>query len=744
MSSSSRTGDDRMFEFRDESGGDAGEGAAEPITVLSVDDDHAFQQSLRMALSGFRFNDSPLRLLTASSAAEAEAMLAGLPDVSAILLDVVMETDDAGLRLVRAVREQLGNSEVRIVLVTGQPGMAPMQQTLEQLDISDYWLKTDLYRERLRGIVTGTLRTWREIRALGRAKRGLQQIVRAGRQLAGLRDLGEFSRHVLLELAELLQVPPDGLLCVRMDQPDAPPGSARLVGAAGRFSPLAMRTLQDIDEPLIRDFLLEALARRTAIGTPSSQVLFFDGGELAPQAAVYLATGRPLDEQEHELLRVFATHANAGLVNVDLAARLDQVAYRDGLLGIPNGNALQRELQRVLAAPPPCGQSLLVVDLDQYTHGSLALGPEQGDLLLQRMAGRLAHLYPPPCLVARLQEGTFGVLGPSPQLAADPVAALEQGEDDQDLPFLGVDAARVDLDEYRGSPRGAIAAGLLLLRRIRSSGGHGVARYRAEVEQENRQRFLESRALYRAVREDRISIALQPQVSLEDGRIVGAEVLARWNEGGVDVPPARFIPIAEASGLIVALGQRIIEQACAALQAIERAGFPDLPLSVNVSPLQLRRREFDEELVELLGRHGIEPGRLEIEITEGAVMSDYQAGREMLARLRRLGFPIAVDDFGTGYSSLRYVHSLPVTRIKLDRHFTAEIGEGRAERSVADMIIALGRRLGMSVVAEGVETSAQAEWLRHNGCHCGQGYLYARPEPLEAFIARLRGGAQGG
>lgn len=738
MSSGIRSGDDGAFEFRDEPGDGGVAAPAAPLTVLSVDDDQAFQQSLRLALSDFRFNDSPLRLLTASSAAEAEALLAGQPEVSAILLDVVMETDDAGLRLVRAVREQLGNAEVRIVLVTGQPGMAPMQQTLEQLDISDYWLKTDLYRERLRGIVTGSLRTWCEIRALGRAKRGLQQIVQAGRQLAGLRDLGEFSRHLLLELAELLEVPPDGLLCVRVDHRDAPPASARLVGAAGRFAPLAMRPLHDIDDPAIRELLLEALTRRTAISTPSSQVLFFDGGGLAPQAAVYLATGRSLDEEEHELLQVFATHANAGLVNVDLAARLDQVAYQDSLLGIPNGNALQRELEQVLAAPARRGQSLLVVDLDQYTHGSLALGPEQGDLLLQRMAGRLARLYPPPCMVARLQEGTFGVLGPSPQLAADPVAALEQGEDDQALPFLGVDAARVDLDEYRGSARGAVAAGLLLLRRSRAGGGHGVAEYRAEAELENRQRFLESRALFRAVREDRIAIELQPQVSLENGTIVGAEVLARWHEDGVPMPPARFIPIAEASGLIVPLGQRVIERACAALQAMARAGFPELPVSVNVSPLQLRRREFAEDLAELLGRHGIAPQRLEIEITEGAVMSDYQAGLEMLARLRRLGFPIAVDDFGTGHSSLRYVHSLPVTRLKLDQHFTAEIGAGGVESSVADMIIALARRLDLEVVAEGVETRAQVDWLREHGCSCGQGYLFARPEPLEAFIARLR------
>ncbi|MBB6066323.1 EAL domain-containing protein [Pseudoxanthomonas broegbernensis] len=733
-----------MFDFRPEPVDREGAPSSAPLTVLSVDDDPAFQQSLRLALSDFRFDDSPLRLLTASSAAEAEELLARTPDVSAILLDVVMESDDAGLRLVRSVREHLGNAEVRIVLVTGQPGMAPMKQTLQQLDISDYWLKTDLYRERLQGIVTGTLRTWREIRALGRAKRGLQQIVQAGRQLAGLHDLGEFSGHMLHELAELLEVPPDGVVCVRTERRDAPLSSARVVGAAGRFAGLRTRPLEDIDDPQIRGLLLEALGTRASIETPTGQVLFFDGGELAPQAAVYLATRRLLDEEERELLRVFATHANAGLVNVDLAARLDQVAYCDALLGIPNGNALQRELERMLAMPVPRGCGLLVVDLDQYIHSSLALGPEQGDLLLERMAGRLRQLYPPPCMVARLHEGTFAVLGPSASLVTDPVAELEQGEDDHALPFLGVDAARVDLDAYRGAASGAVATGLLLLRRARAGGHHEVAEYRAEGEAENRARFLESRALYRAVREGRIHIALQPQVCLEDGRIVGAEVLARWSEGGVPVPPARFIPIAEASGLIVPLGRQVIEQACQALQAMERAGFPDIPLSVNVSPLQLRRREFDEELVELVARYRIEPRRLELEITEGAVMSDYQAGREMLARLRRLGFPLAVDDFGTGYSSLRYVHSLPVSRLKLDRHFTAEIDEEGAGNSVADMIIALGRRLGLDVVAEGVETQAQARWLQRHGCPCAQGYLYAWPEPLDAFLLRLRGQGRSG
>ncbi len=741
MSGSAWSGDDRMFEFRQELVDNGQSPDNTPFTVLSVDDDPGFQQSLRMALSDFRFNESPLRLLTASSSSEARQMMAANPGISAILLDVVMETDDAGLQLVRAVREQMGNSEVRIVLITGQPGMAPLRKTLQQLDISEYWLKTDLYRERLQGIVTGSLRTWSEIHALARAKRGLQHIVQAGSRLAGLRDPDGFSRQLLRELAALLEVPLDGLVCLHDGAVDLPADEALVTAADGCFEALEGRRVQDIADPMVRDLLLDAFACRSSIGMPSSQVLFLDGDGTVPPMAIYLATERSLDAEEHELLQVFVTHANAGLVNVDLAARLDRVAYRDSLLDIPNGNALRRDLRQVLELPRPCGQSLLVVDLGQYSDGSLALGPEQGDLLLQRMAERLAQMYPPPCHIARLHEGTFAVLGPSRWLASDPVDALEQSEDAGELPFLRVDAARVDLDVYRGGAGGALAAGLLLVNRIRASGGHGVAEYQVESEQENLHRFLESRALYRALREDRIGIALQAQVDLQSGAIVGAEALARWTEDGRPMSPASFIPVAEASGLIVPLGGRVIELACDALRAMERAGFPDIPVSVNVSPLQLHRREFIEELAATVARHGIEPRRMELEITEGTVMSDYQDGRELLARLRRLGFGIAVDDFGTGYSSLRYVHSLPVTRLKLDRQFTAGVGGEGGGANVADMIIALGRRLGLDIVAEGVETPAQVEWLRRHECPCAQGYLFARPEPVEDFIARLRGQA---
>ena len=738
MSGSAWSGDDGVFEFRQEpvDGGLPPDRAA--FTLLSVDDDPAFQHSLRLALSDFRFNNSPLHLLTASSAAEAREVLAANPRISAILLDVVMETDDAGLQLVRTVREQLGNSEVRIVLVTGQPGMAPLGKTLQQLDISEYWLKTDLYRERLQGIVTGSLRTWREIHALARAKRGLQHIVQASNRLARARDLDGFSGQLLREVASLLEVPPEGLVCVHAGGDDLPE-EAVVTAGGGSLAALKGRSLQGIDDPVVKAALLEALARRDGSDPLFGQVIYLGGDGSVPPVAMYLAMERQLDDEDRELLKVLLAHANTALVNVELAAQLDSVAYRDSLLDIPNGNALRRDLRQVLEQPGPCGQSLLVVDLGQYTDGSLALGPEQGDLLLQRMAQRLQQLYPPPCRVARLHEGTFAVLGHSSWLAFDPVDALEQSEDTGELPFLRVDAGRVDLDSYQGGAGGALAAGQLLVNRIRASGGHGVAEYKAEGEQEHLQRFLESRALYRAVREDRIGIAIQAQVDLHSGAVVGAETLARWTEDGKPMSPASFIAVAEASGLIVPLGRRVIELACEALQAMDAAGLPQVPLAVNVSPMQLRRREFVDELAATVARYGIEPQRLEVEITEGAVMSDYQNGREALARLRGMGFGIAVDDFGTGYSSLRYVHSLPVTRLKLDRQFTAGIGDGAGSACVAEMILALGQRLQLDIVAEGVETAEQAEWLRQRGCPSAQGYLFARPEPLAEFITRLRG-----
>jgi EAL domain-containing protein (putative c-di-GMP-specific phosphodiesterase class I)/PleD family two-component response regulator len=709
-------------------------------TILLVDDDADFQRSLKLALGNFAFHDAPVRILAVGSAAAAAKLLAETGDVSVIILDVVMETDDAGLRLVRSVREILGNAEVRIVLVTGQPGMAPMSKTLSSLDISDYWLKTDLTIERLHGVLTSNLRTWEQIRALGQARKGLQTIVEASNCLTRARNLPDFSQRVMLELARLLGVEAEGLVCVMDDGGLRDPLSARVVGAAGGLAHTISRELRELDEGAIRDALVQALTLHGNVEDAASQVLFFEGPEHGPHAATYIATGRPLDGTERELLRVFASNINSGLINVSLNSRLDRIAYEDRLLSMPNANALVRALAPVLDQPVPRERALLFIELNQYSDSCLSLGMEQGDLMLQKMAARLRAVFPPPSMVARLHGDTFAILGHSAVLQQDRIDQLETLDLDNPAhpSFISVRAARLDLDKYSGSARSAMAVGALLLRRGQAYGNPEVPEYQPQVERDMNRRFTQSRELYRALHSNEISIELQPQIDLHTGRILGAEALARWTrQDGTRVPPNDFIPLAEANGLIIPLGNQVLHLACQALQRLATAGFPNISVAVNVSPLQLARRTFMQEITEIAAEYGVRPEMLELEITETAAMGDYEAIGKLLRRLRDAGFPIAIDDFGTGYSSLAHLRSMPITTLKVDRHFVQEIGVTPKPYLIADMIISLGRRLNMQVLAEGVESEQQAIWLREHECSQAQGFLYARPEPFDAFLRRL-------
>ncbi|WP_454690109.1 putative bifunctional diguanylate cyclase/phosphodiesterase [Achromobacter aloeverae] len=723
---------------------DGAQAAATGFTVLSVDDDGEFQRSLRLALANFTFLGEPVRILSVNSAAAAARLLAEGEEIALILLDVVMETDDAGLRLVRSVREVLGNAEVRVVLLTGQPGMAPMKQSLSQLDISDYWLKTDLTVERLHGILMSNLRTWEQIRALGRARKGLQVIVEAGNCLTRSRSLADFSQRVVLELARLLGVAPEGLVCVAEDggaQHD--PLQARIVGAAGQLADAIDLALGDLRQGEIRDALVRALTLRANVDGGASQVLFFPGAEDGPHAATYIATGRVLDPTEHELLRVFAAHINSGLINVALNSRLDRVAYEDTLLSLPNANAMLRALAPVLEQPAPRDRAILFVELDQYTASCLALGVEQGNLMLQKMAARLLAVFPPPSLVARLHDDTFAILGQAERLGHDQVDQLEFMDGGDDQVFISVRAARLDLDAYEGSAASAMALGSLLLRRSPIKNGVGLAEYEAREEQMLNQRFLRSRELSRAVRCDQIGIELQPQVDIVTGRVIAAEALARWTrEDGVRVPPAEFIPMAEANGLIIPLGNRVLRLACEALARLGRAGHEDVKVAVNVSAVQFARRGFMQELIAVAAEYGVDPRRLELEITESVAMHDHESNGVLLRGLREAGFPIAIDDFGTGYSSLAYLRDMPVTTLKVDRHFIQAIDQEAGDHVIAEMILKLGRRLNMQLVAEGVETAGQAAWLLAHGCPYAQGFLYAHPEPIDDFLDRLGRQAQ--
>jgi len=223
-------------------------------------------------------------------------------------------------------------------------------------------------------------------------------------------------------------------------------------------------------------------------------------------------------------------------------------------------------------------------------------------------------------------------------------------------------------------------------------------------------------------------LAYQPQVELDGRRAFGAEALLRWRlEDGSSVPPDRFIPIAEYSGLIIEIGEWVLREACFELMRVRAAGHLDFTMSVNVSQVQFRHPHFLEMLSRALQDTGAPPERIELEITESMAMEEPDVLIERLAQIKRTGVSIAIDDFGTGFSSLSYLQRLQVDRLKIDRTFVSEITDAARGSSIAEMVIELGRNLGLSIIAEGVEDERQAQILQSLGCPLAQGYLFARP-----------------
>jgi EAL domain-containing protein (putative c-di-GMP-specific phosphodiesterase class I) len=232
-----------------------------------------------------------------------------------------------------------------------------------------------------------------------------------------------------------------------------------------------------------------------------------------------------------------------------------------------------------------------------------------------------------------------------------------------------------------------------------------------------------------------LAVHYQPQIDLASGAVVGAEALIRWKtDDGRNIPPDQFISLAEYSGLILDLGEWVFRTAVAQLMAWDAAGLPKLRMAINVSPTQFRDPRFTVRLKAIIDEMQAPAPRIELEITEGVAMLDTEMTISILRELKALGVEIAVDDFGTGFSSLSYLHRLPLNRLKIDRSFVHDMTTGDGSgATIADMVVKLGQSLGLSVIAEGVETEAQAEMLRSKGCELAQGYLYSRPVDADTF-----------
>ncbi len=432
---------------------------------------------------------------------------------------------------------------------------------------------------------------------------------------------------------------------------------------------------------------------------------------------------------------------------------IHRLAFFDVLTGLPNRRLLMDRIDKLLASSERGAtySAVMFIDLDRFKTINDARGHAIGDALLRNAAERLSQLMRKADTVARIGGDEFVVLlghlahelhGATH--AASTVAEKIRAAIGRDFEIEGQTYNSTASIGVTMLPRGGQSAQDLLreadtaMYRAKAEGRNGIAFYETAMQAELERRLSMERDLAAALAAGQLQMHVQAQVD-RGGRAVGGELLMRWPlADGQMVPPAVFIPVAEESGLIVELGAWALRQACAAVLTLERAGLA-MPLSVNVSPTQFRQADFVDVVQRTLADSGAPAALLVLEVTEGLLIDKMDQTIERMHQLAALGLRFSIDDFGTGYSSLAYLKKMPLYELKIDRSFIMDTPDDANSRALVQSILAMAGHLGLRVVAEGVETQAQADFLVAHACNCMQGYLYARPMPLAALIERLQG-----
>lgn len=471
-------------------------------------------------------------------------------------------------------------------------------------------------------------------------------------------------------------------------------------------------------------------------------------GEIYPEQLIITA----VKDQDNIISNYVATFTDISLRN-EAKNKIERLAFYDPLTGLPNRRLLQDRLKPALASSQRSGRpgALLFIDLDNFKALNDTLGHNMGDLLLQRVAQRLESCVRENDIVARLGGDEFVVM--LEDLSDLPSEAATQTEviGHKILDTLN-QCYQLDRHEYRSTP--SIGATLFngqqqaiddLLKQA------DIAMYQAKASGRNALRFFDphmqasitarvalEKDLRLALEEHQFMLYYQPQVS-HTGQIMGAEALIRWQHPlrGL-VSPAEFIPVAEETLLILPIGLWVLETACAQIKCWEDSEQTrHLQLAVNVSSRQFYQADFVMQVTRILNDNAISPAKLKLELTESLVLDDIDDTVFKMKALREIGVFFSMDDFGTGYSSLSSLKKLPLDQLKIDQSFIRDIATDPDDAVIVETIIAMGNKLGMEVIAEGVETEAQRNFLEQHGCLLFQGYLFSKPVPLEQFNALL-------
>ncbi len=489
-------------------------------------------------------------------------------------------------------------------------------------------------------------------------------------------------------------------------------------------------------DPLWEDYreLAAANGFRSCWSTP---ILSYRGDVLGT-FAMYSKDVREPTEAEAHLVDVTTRIAGIAIERKLAEERIHFMANHDSLTGLPNRTLLKDRLSQAILYAQRYGRgvSVVFIDLDNFKFVNDSLGHNAGDELLKIIAERMVDSVRAADTVVRLGGDEFVILlldQPNSDIVCETVEKLKtviaetvqvKGHDFKVTASIGVATYPNDGTDADSLLANADAA----MYRAKETGRDNFQFYTQSLNKEANEKFQLQTDLRRAIGRSEFILLYQPQVELRTGRVFAVEALIRWNHPTLGViPPSKFIPLAEACGLIVPIGDWVLNEACRQNKAWQDAGLPSVNISVNISARQFREKDLVSRVVRALQISGLDGQFLELELTESLIMQDVASAVATMKELQGLGVQLSIDDFGTGYSSLSSLKTFPVARLKIDKSFINDLGTNENDNAVASAVISLGHKLNLKVIAEGVETDEQVAFLRDNNCDEMQGNHFSRP-----------------
>lgn len=696
-------------------------------------------------LEAFVYDDQAVQILTAENAEEVVDYIQTHDDIAVLLLNVSGKKSECGYKLLRRVRQGLGNKIIRVILFGDHSGYLQDWNMLRQQDVSDYRDISELTVPQLYTSLTIALQAYEKLVSEEANRQALQTIFDVTRELYGVRSVEEFCFTILTQLQVIRKNLEHCFFCI----PDDKAGELMIVAGKGRYgSYMKQRAVDVLPSAMIEDILNATRAGENRFKEDLTILSICKDNVL--KGVVVLHTDRGLTLLERRQINLIIANITLGLENADMFEEIKRLAFYDSLTGLDNRakfrNDIQSYLQNEESGEP---KRFVVVQfvLDYLPELNIALGHDAVDELLQFVSEQLGRIFPDAISLARTSGDGFGICVPYGEtrelrLIPETIHRLFERKPDDELnlphvtPRLGLAIYPEDADDAATLWRSTNIA----LATIRRKGGTYFRFYNSEIAESINARVQMNNALRQGIGREDLSLRYQPQIDLKTGNLVGAEALVRWQlDDGSFIAPDDFIPIAETSGLITPISEWVLSEACRQRKEWLDSGVEDFKIAVNLSLSMFQDDDFANLIRKVLMDTGCPASLLELEITESVIMDDPDQALRSFLELGDIGVGFSIDDFGTGYSSLSYLRRLPVSVLKIDKAFVDGMTDNADDAAITRTVITLGRNLGLKVLAEGVERAEQVAFLQAAGCHQAQGYYYSKPVTADAFLPLAAG-----